>query len=364
MININSIKESIQKIKELVKNPEWQKLRKSFEGTWTKNYQSNCFKLRDYLGDMKDEKKLRIVMNYLTGTGFRTGKIKHKCISKLRLDISKHLKKVKTEGFNLDNYLNYIQEDGSINEDAWSVSGISIILNNLLQNVMFFLLYSSGYNRQSMLDSELSKKIKSITNKDVQVKVIKFNMPDAFNYGKNIYVTDKTIKILSERELIAILLHETKHSIGYHSYIANISGLSFFSTIVAILTKAMTKYKIKENSLFASLFVLSVLMIKFLTTATINIFIKRKMEESSDKFATKFGYGKELISALTKLINFYKKRKPKCNTIICKTWIKINDLIAAHPTLEKRVKKILESDKLQKEKLSKSEIKELVYKTI
>lgn len=110
MINFNSIKESILNMKELVKNPEWQKLRKSFEGTWKKSPESNCLKLRNYLDNFKDEKKLRIVMNYLTGTGFRTGNIKHKCISKLRFDISKHLKKVKRENINIiDDYLKDIQ---------------------------------------------------------------------------------------------------------------------------------------------------------------------------------------------------------------------------------------------------------------
>ena len=96
------------KIKDLVKNKDWQTLRQSLEGTWNKTPDSNCMKLRKYLDGFKDEKKLRIVMNYLIGTGFRTGRIKHKCISKLRLDISKNLKKVKTEEFSLSKYLKNI----------------------------------------------------------------------------------------------------------------------------------------------------------------------------------------------------------------------------------------------------------------
>lgn len=207
------------------------------------------------------------------------------------------------------------------------------------------------------------KKIKEITNKNVAVKVIKNNNPDAFNFGNNVYITSKTIKLLTERELIAILLHESKHKIGYHSYITTTSDISFFTILVTILSKMMSKYKIKENSLYASLFIISVLMIKFVTIATINIFIKRKMEVSADSFAVKFGYGKDLISALTKLINFYKKNKTPCNTLLCKTWLKINNLIASHPPLQKRIEKVLSSEKLLKEKLSKSEVKELVYNT-
>jgi hypothetical protein len=34
-------------------------------------------------------------MNYLTGTGFRTGRIKHPCISKIRASISAEMKRRK-----------------------------------------------------------------------------------------------------------------------------------------------------------------------------------------------------------------------------------------------------------------------------
>lgn len=85
-----------ESIKDIVKNPKWQKIRKELVGTWSTSPAENCNKLRSFLGNMKDETKLRIVMNYLTGTGFRTGRIKHPSISKLREDISKALKEVKT----------------------------------------------------------------------------------------------------------------------------------------------------------------------------------------------------------------------------------------------------------------------------
>jgi hypothetical protein len=86
-----------ESMKELVQDPEWQKLRSSFIGTWKTNQTQNCSKLRNYLGNIStcDEKKLRIVMNYLTGSGFRMGKIKHPCIQNLRNDISKELKRRK-----------------------------------------------------------------------------------------------------------------------------------------------------------------------------------------------------------------------------------------------------------------------------
>ncbi len=86
--------ESKTPIKELVKDAEWQHLRQSLVGTWKKTPEENCKKLRKYLGPLESAniKRLRIVMNYLTGSGFRYGIIKHECISKLRHDISNELK--------------------------------------------------------------------------------------------------------------------------------------------------------------------------------------------------------------------------------------------------------------------------------
>ena len=84
-------------IKELVKDPEWQKVRESLLGQWNIRPEWCCQQLRQYLGPINktEDKKLRITMNYLTGTGFRMGKINHPCIHKLRGEISAEMKKRK-----------------------------------------------------------------------------------------------------------------------------------------------------------------------------------------------------------------------------------------------------------------------------
>lgn len=87
-------------VSELVKDPEWQKLRQSLLGKWKTNPDWCIQQLRDYLGPIQeaDENKLIIVLNYLTGSGFRTGVISSRDnpkISKLRGEISAELKKRK-----------------------------------------------------------------------------------------------------------------------------------------------------------------------------------------------------------------------------------------------------------------------------
>ena len=76
-------------IKKVVKNEEWQNIRKSFLGTWMKQPEENVEVLRTYLGDFSCPMKLRRVLNYITGTGFRSGKIQHPSISLLHDEILK-----------------------------------------------------------------------------------------------------------------------------------------------------------------------------------------------------------------------------------------------------------------------------------
>lgn len=86
-------------IKEIVKDPRWQKVRKSLLGQWKVQPSWCCQQLRSYLGSMTgaSNDELRIIMNYLTGSAFRMGKIKNPCISKLRDDVSKEMKERKRQ---------------------------------------------------------------------------------------------------------------------------------------------------------------------------------------------------------------------------------------------------------------------------
>lgn len=80
------MKENIQ---ELVKDPEWQRVRQSLLGQWKTDPEWCCLQLKHYLGNIKttSDDKLRIVGNYLTGTGFRTGAINAPCSKILRYNV-------------------------------------------------------------------------------------------------------------------------------------------------------------------------------------------------------------------------------------------------------------------------------------
>ena len=84
---------------QIVKDQEWQKVRESLLNKWSSDPAGCCNKIKKYLGSINktEDKKLVIIMNYLTGSGFRTGKIKHPCISSIRTQVSMEMKKRKAK---------------------------------------------------------------------------------------------------------------------------------------------------------------------------------------------------------------------------------------------------------------------------
>lgn len=84
-------------IKEIVKDPSWQKVRENLIGKWSKNPHYCCTEISKWLGSINsaNDKKLSIIANYLTGTAFRTGRIKHSCVSKIRGSVFGEIKKRK-----------------------------------------------------------------------------------------------------------------------------------------------------------------------------------------------------------------------------------------------------------------------------
>ncbi len=84
---------------KLVSSSQWQNLRKSLIGKWSGEPEKCCYILNRYLGSLSttSNDKIKVVMNYLTGTGFRTGRIKHKCISVLRTQMSSEILKRKAQ---------------------------------------------------------------------------------------------------------------------------------------------------------------------------------------------------------------------------------------------------------------------------
>lgn len=81
-----------QDIKKIVDLEEWQDLRKSLVGKWKSDPDGNLNKLKKFGGDLTklSNRRLRILQNYVTGSGFRIGIISSS-------DITEFTKKVQAE---------------------------------------------------------------------------------------------------------------------------------------------------------------------------------------------------------------------------------------------------------------------------
>lgn len=79
-------------IKVVVAEPEWQRLRHDFVGTWMDPIKrlDNVKRLEAFVGNGKDPIKVRQVLNYLTGSAFRIGIINDSAIERLRQKVRKY----------------------------------------------------------------------------------------------------------------------------------------------------------------------------------------------------------------------------------------------------------------------------------
>lgn len=75
-------------IRQVVNDKTWQKIREDFVGTWKETPAKNVKRLRQYLGKKPwNPMRVRRVLNYLTGSAFRIGRISHPDITALLTSI-------------------------------------------------------------------------------------------------------------------------------------------------------------------------------------------------------------------------------------------------------------------------------------
>lgn len=87
-------------MRELVKDPKWQKIRITLKGNWKNNPEWCCKQIKKYINndfDSASNNQIRILMNYVTASGFRIGIINHNCVKQIRKKLSNQIKKRKLE---------------------------------------------------------------------------------------------------------------------------------------------------------------------------------------------------------------------------------------------------------------------------
>lgn len=240
----------------------------------------------------------------------------------------------------LDKELDKIQEGAEIG----IVLGLAALASLASLLVTFFTYVSMSSEAKSMsVDKTLSNQINEILGSSKwRVHVLddgKQSQPNAFSlgFGKDIFITSSLVKMLTTREIIAVLLHEVYHSQAKHTVKGTFVKFPFVYLMYVAIIASVSASVFLAVGLF--------LLLNSIPEMMLNIFVSKKMEMNSDKFAIKYGYGKDLISALDKIENYIKtisKSKPECTGVMCKFVSKINNILSSHPEYNKRVENILE----------------------
>ena len=201
-----------------------------------------------------------------------------------------------------------------------------------------FLWTSHQFKKAIKIDKKLSKRVNEILNTGNKWKVHQYpdRMPNAFAIGGNdIFVTTGLVKLLSQRGVEAVMLHEAWHNKDLHIW----KKIAYESSFT---------YLIIYTAITASMSVMMPIgfIIAFIMKNITDIFYARTMgrrhENAADEYAVKYGYGPELASSLTKLENWARSKmgSRKCGRV-CQIVNRISEALDEHPPTKARVETIL-----------------------
>ncbi len=232
---------------------------------------------------------------------------------------------------------------GTQKKNAIIGMGLTIIIPFLIQlslAIFMTIQLSKSLKKNSKLTSHVKSFLKD--GNDWQVYIMEDKIPNAFVVmGKSIFITSGLQKILSEREIMAVMLHEISHLKNNDSFKRIVSKSVLGSIVLASLS-----FVIGLPAMFLTI-LLYYLFANELSTIIINRTLGRHHETQADNFAVKHGYANELASALKKLEKVFKRLEAKfeCDRF-CQLLKKINESLGEHPPLKKRTENILKKKEI------------------
>jgi len=216
--------------------------------------------------------------------------------------------------------------------------GAALALTALQITVLYTIFWAMV--KQMKRDNKLSKELNDILKdgKGWNVMIVDDKGPNAFCMIKPyVFITTGLMKMLTHREIIAVLLHEAQH-INSKDIWVNIIGQNAVMGIVLGVAGAMGGIV----GVYAVFLAYVLLGGQGLTSIIFNRTLGRAAEKRADSFAVKFGYADDMISALEKIEKWVEKamRKRECG-VICKIVDKINEAIDEHPPIKERIEHVL-----------------------
>jgi Zn-dependent protease with chaperone function len=249
-----------------------------------------------------------------------------------------------------------------VSEDAKTTIGLTVLIP-LAMNLITVFVSIMIYKKMTRHDIGLSKKIKDILKdgKDWKVMIVKDKGPNAFCIVRPyIFISIGLMKMMTEREIIAICLHEAGHLKNYDMWKKVFGQQSFLWLVIGILMSATGG------------FMFEIFLLLLLLKQGGNIIFARTLgraaEKRADSYAVKYGYADEIASSLKKLDVWFRKMvKKHCkDDPECYRQIKISQWMDEHPPLKERIENILKSKEVWEAaaKQSFSNLKQIVLKKL
>lgn len=244
-----------------------------------------------------------------------------------------------------------------------TLQDISILAGGLL----LVFLYFASLVRASKRRNDLELKLIESTGFDYKILELVTKVPNAFCTSlipRTIFMTRGLVKMCTERELIAVALHEIAHLKTYDSFTLLLSVLAARAGLTGVIARA-TNFVIKQRiggPALRSALVASIVGLTALSEVVAIAFLMRMQEKRSDAYTVKFGYAQDLASALQK-IEEYSKKKEFCG-FLCRVNKKIGNIFASHPETEERVESLLKKEETWKkiQEQDKQGLKNLIQK--
>lgn len=243
----------------------------------------------------------------------------------------------------VDTYLDeqYVEEDLIAFGAAVGVTGIIFAIVHTLFNLYDYALAKYAIVKGQKKNKDLTSKFLKLTKDPrYQVYQVPEDDPNAFVFGGDkIYVTTGLLKMLSEREVLAVVIHEYGHLVNKHVLK---SILSQFPLLSLIWGASITL------GFFSTIYLLPLyfVVLEHYGMAPHNITIGRRYELQADAMTRKYDLDKELISALEKIDKWAQKimSQYRCG-FFCKAITKVEKMIDEHPSVKRRVEELLKDKK-------------------
>lgn len=225
---------------------------------------------------------------------------------------------------------------------AITVTTIMYALWVLIRYILGFHSLQSEIRRWSKELPELSQSLQEVI-KDPEVKVyqLRDKEPNAYSVGDICYITNTLYDMLSEKERLAVLLHEYGH---YHrKHMIKQAGVEMTTGILSVAAfQAASLY-------FLGFFIPFVFYFgKFMSTK-MTLILARAQEYDADTYVKELGYHKELASALKKIERWI--RNDICQDLKrseCEEALNLLSDKTTHPTFKERIERLLEKPIIKK----------------